>query len=59
MKQYVLHEFNNPKEIIIAVRDLMDPYAYIDMDKPGKIIKEDKEDIKLVTQLQEGAKEYV
>ena len=37
----------------------MDPYAYIDMDKPGKISKEDKEDIKLVTQLQEGAKEYV
>ena len=59
VKQYVLRKFDNPRGIIIAVRDLKDAYAHIDMDKPINISKEDKDDIILVTHLQEKAKDYV
>ena len=38
-KQYVLHEFNNSRDIIIVVRDLKDTYEHNDMDTPMNISK--------------------
>ena len=58
-KKYVLCKFDNPRDIIIVVRDLKDPYAHIDMDKPINLINEDNEIITLVTQLEEEEKYYM
>ena len=59
VKQYVLREFHNQRDIIIVVRDLKDPYAQVDMDKPIKLNKEYTEDIIHITQLQDEEKYYV
>ena len=40
VKQYVLREFDNPRETIIVVQDIKDPYAYVDMENHTKISKE-------------------
>ena len=39
VEQYVLHKLDNPRDIIILVRDIKDPYAHIDMDNPTKLSK--------------------
>ena len=39
VKQYVLHEFNNTKDIIIIVQDLKDIYAHVDIDNSSNISK--------------------
>ena len=59
MNQYILHVFDITRDIIIVVRDINDPYAQVDMYKPRKLIKEDNEDIILITQLQGEAKDCV
>ena len=41
-KYYVLHVFNNTREIIIVVQDIKDPYVHVDMDKTINISKEEK-----------------
>ena len=51
VKQYVLRDFDNSRDIIIVVRDIKDPYVHIDIDNTIKPSKEYKEDIILVTKL--------
>ena len=41
VKKYVLREFDNPREIIIVVRDIKDPYAHVDMKSPINISRQD------------------
>ena len=53
LNQYVLHDFDNPSDIIIIVRYINDPYAHVDMYNPRKISKEDKQDVILITLLHE------
>ena len=36
VKQYVLRDFDNPREIIIVFRDLKYTYAHVDMEKTIK-----------------------
>ena len=59
MIKYVLGKLDNPRDIIIIVRDPKDPYAHINMDNPNNLSKEYKEYVILITQLQEEAKYYV
>ena len=59
VNKYVLREFDNPRDIIIFIQDIKDPYAHVDTDKPINISKQDKEDVILITQLQEEEKDYV
>ena len=42
LKQYVLCKFDNPRDIIVFVRDLKDTYANVDMENLIKLSKEDK-----------------
>ena len=49
--QYVLRDFDNPRDIFIVVWDIKDPYAHVYIDKPINISKRVKEDVILVTQL--------
>ena len=42
VKQYVLQDLDNPREIIIIFQYLKDPYAHVDMDNPIKLSKEEK-----------------
>ena len=42
VNQYVLHEFDNTRGVIISVRYIKDPYAHIDVDNTINISKEDK-----------------
>ena len=42
VKQYVQLNINDPRVIIIVIRDLKYPYAQVDMEKPIKLSKEDK-----------------
>ena len=42
MKQYLLRKFDNPREIVIVVRYLKDPYAHVFMDKPVNLSEEGK-----------------
>ena len=41
-KQYVLRDFDNPRDIIIVVGDLKDLYSHVDMDKPINNSKSEK-----------------
>ena len=59
LKQYLLHKFDNPKDVIIVIRSLKDPYAQIEMSKTITLSKEDKEYVMLITQLQEKGKYYM
>ena len=40
VKQYVLRDFDNSRDIIIVVRDIKDPYVHIDIDNTIKPSKE-------------------
>ena len=39
VNKYVLREFDNPRDIIIFIQDIKDPYAHVDTDKPINISK--------------------
>ena len=42
VKQYVIHEFDNTRDIIIFVQDLKDTYVKVDTDKTINLSKEEK-----------------
>ena len=48
VKQYILHDLDNPRDIIIVVRFLKDPHAHVYTDKPVKLSKEEKKTLYLL-----------